>query len=574
MSASATAADVYRGMQQGRDVVVPGLANKVYAFLLSRLLPPAAVGALTRIAWSPAPSWLPFLRPLSADLQREQAQAQRRRRERQQALQQEEGQDPRAKERRRSWWPSLPSLPSFGGQGRGLGPEQGPQQARDGVSDADDDDSAPPLEDETDDAQSQSQLERQQEQDQGERGERQGSSQAWDGSDEAGTEESPPQISSPAPASPSQSQSRQETSPLPPSVPAREGVESRKDETGESDSAVDGGTDQQHALVQVRPGKPGRLSRLVVGPRAIWGLFGRLLGKGRDKKGEASRHATDDTRITSPATPEAAVDAWRRDAAGAVPRAADPGHQQQKSRSGGRVADHVGTESEAAGDGGVGGWMLAVRRRMRSWVERFWDQPVINYPALRRFANKPFVKKGSHIVIQEDDEEDVPKTAMPTSPASSSVRSRAHVDGASPFGQVRYACTEAYSHVTTAADDEVSDVDTNNHHLSVCTLHLLAAAATAAAHEDETEEALSTKRDGRPHTLLRTVFAHDVPVYVAKGDRGAAHFREHAPPDAADRVIAAMLMVVVLQESWNTPLVLNKHSNLGDQTLTLGTRCL
>ena len=49
MSASATAAAVHRGLCQGRDVVVPGAANKLFAYGLAKVLPPAAVGALTQV---------------------------------------------------------------------------------------------------------------------------------------------------------------------------------------------------------------------------------------------------------------------------------------------------------------------------------------------------------------------------------------------------------------------------------------------------------------------------------------------------------------------------------------------
>ena len=44
-----TAQDIYKGLKQGRDVVVPGLVNKLYTYLFSQILPSAAVGAITQV---------------------------------------------------------------------------------------------------------------------------------------------------------------------------------------------------------------------------------------------------------------------------------------------------------------------------------------------------------------------------------------------------------------------------------------------------------------------------------------------------------------------------------------------
>jgi hypothetical protein len=44
MSVEHTAYDMYAGMKQGRDIVVPGLMNKLYTYLFSKILPSAAVG--------------------------------------------------------------------------------------------------------------------------------------------------------------------------------------------------------------------------------------------------------------------------------------------------------------------------------------------------------------------------------------------------------------------------------------------------------------------------------------------------------------------------------------------------
>ena len=49
LSVEHTAHDVYKGLKQGRDVVVPGLMNNLYTYLFSRVLPSAAVGAITQV---------------------------------------------------------------------------------------------------------------------------------------------------------------------------------------------------------------------------------------------------------------------------------------------------------------------------------------------------------------------------------------------------------------------------------------------------------------------------------------------------------------------------------------------
>jgi hypothetical protein len=92
LSVEHTVLDIYRGLKQGRDVVVPGLVNKLYTYLFSQILPSAAVGAITQAAWSPAPKWMPFLKPLASDLllQEEQRRQKRRLREQQEAARSEE----------------------------------------------------------------------------------------------------------------------------------------------------------------------------------------------------------------------------------------------------------------------------------------------------------------------------------------------------------------------------------------------------------------------------------------------------------------------------------------------------
>jgi hypothetical protein len=42
--------DMYAGLKQGRDIVVPGLMNKLYTYLFSKILPPAAIGIID-IIW-------------------------------------------------------------------------------------------------------------------------------------------------------------------------------------------------------------------------------------------------------------------------------------------------------------------------------------------------------------------------------------------------------------------------------------------------------------------------------------------------------------------------------------------
>ena len=49
-----TASDIYKGLKQGRDVVVPGLVNKLYTYLFSQILPSAAVGAITQVCYTRA----------------------------------------------------------------------------------------------------------------------------------------------------------------------------------------------------------------------------------------------------------------------------------------------------------------------------------------------------------------------------------------------------------------------------------------------------------------------------------------------------------------------------------------
>ena len=67
MSADRTARALLSGLIHGRDVVVPGLVNKLYAYGLLKALPQVAIGALTEVAFSPAPQGLPFLRPLRGE---------------------------------------------------------------------------------------------------------------------------------------------------------------------------------------------------------------------------------------------------------------------------------------------------------------------------------------------------------------------------------------------------------------------------------------------------------------------------------------------------------------------------
>lgn len=49
LSVERTALDIYAGLKQGRDVVVPGIVNKLYTYLFSQILPSAAVGAITQV---------------------------------------------------------------------------------------------------------------------------------------------------------------------------------------------------------------------------------------------------------------------------------------------------------------------------------------------------------------------------------------------------------------------------------------------------------------------------------------------------------------------------------------------
>lgn len=53
LSVEHTARDIYKGLKQGRDVVVPGLVNKLYTYLFSQILPSAAVGAITQVQYRP-----------------------------------------------------------------------------------------------------------------------------------------------------------------------------------------------------------------------------------------------------------------------------------------------------------------------------------------------------------------------------------------------------------------------------------------------------------------------------------------------------------------------------------------
>jgi hypothetical protein len=48
---------------QGRDVIVPGILNKIYAYGLARVLPAVALGGFNKLAVSTPPNWLPFLKP-------------------------------------------------------------------------------------------------------------------------------------------------------------------------------------------------------------------------------------------------------------------------------------------------------------------------------------------------------------------------------------------------------------------------------------------------------------------------------------------------------------------------------
>ena len=52
LSVEHTARDIYKGLKQGRDVVVPGLVNKLYTYLFSQILPSAAVGAITQVQYN------------------------------------------------------------------------------------------------------------------------------------------------------------------------------------------------------------------------------------------------------------------------------------------------------------------------------------------------------------------------------------------------------------------------------------------------------------------------------------------------------------------------------------------
>jgi short-subunit dehydrogenase len=55
MSSYDAAKQIYLGMVQGRDVIVPGILNKFYSFLLVRYLPSPCTADLVKLAWSPMP---------------------------------------------------------------------------------------------------------------------------------------------------------------------------------------------------------------------------------------------------------------------------------------------------------------------------------------------------------------------------------------------------------------------------------------------------------------------------------------------------------------------------------------
>jgi hypothetical protein len=184
--------------------------------------------------------------------------------------------------------------------------------------------------------------------------------------------------------------------------------------------------------------------------------------------------------------------------------------------------------------------MTAVRQRVRGWVVRFWDQPVIDYPALRRFASKPFARRGTHIVIEEDDE-DAPKAAdAPSVPGSTSPQP------APPLAR--------RAHVTDVMTARTQFVRAEEGAM----LRLLGA-------ELQSRDSAVQWTDARS-AAQRTVFAHDVSVTIAE-EVGRAAVRAGAEaPAGADRVMAAMLLVV-LQASRNAPA---HNSNVSDQTLILG----
>ncbi len=63
MSSERTARALFAGIVQGRDVIVPGILNKIYAYGLARVLPAVALGGFNKLAVSTPPNWLPFLKP-------------------------------------------------------------------------------------------------------------------------------------------------------------------------------------------------------------------------------------------------------------------------------------------------------------------------------------------------------------------------------------------------------------------------------------------------------------------------------------------------------------------------------
>ena len=56
MSSIQTAKLIYRGMIQGRDVIVPGVLNKIYTYLISKFLPTTIVAEALKLAWTPYPT--------------------------------------------------------------------------------------------------------------------------------------------------------------------------------------------------------------------------------------------------------------------------------------------------------------------------------------------------------------------------------------------------------------------------------------------------------------------------------------------------------------------------------------
>lgn len=63
MPAAKAAQSIFKGVKQGRDLVIPGLMAKIYAHGLTKFLPQAFLASCNKVAWDPIPSWFPCTVP-------------------------------------------------------------------------------------------------------------------------------------------------------------------------------------------------------------------------------------------------------------------------------------------------------------------------------------------------------------------------------------------------------------------------------------------------------------------------------------------------------------------------------